>query len=362
MKPGVNNRTTSWDRRREVGGQFLALLAATVMALASSVSPRPLRAEDTKEKTATSISKPPNETPAVAADDTIIFSDDVVLIQVFDVDSMSREYRISATGMLTVPPLPHSIKAAGLTCDQLAAVLAQNLRDSGMLTNPQITVTLRESRHHSVVVAGAVKRPQIYPVFGHTTLLDVISQAEGLADDASPEAVVTRGEVAMRTLAMVQSGDSSDSFPPAQIVKVDLKRLQDTGDPALNLVLYPGDRVVVQRAGVIYVVGAVNRAGGYPLKDDQDTVTVLKAVALANDVKPTAVRKKTVIIRKDPQTGAREEIPVNLERILDGHAPDQTMEANDILFIPDSQAARAMRRAAEVAVQTASGLLIWHLP
>ena len=45
---------------------------------------------------------------------------------------------------------------------------------------------------------------------------------------------------------------------------VDLSRLTETGDPLLNVDLYPGDRVTVQRAGIVYVVGAVNRPGGFP--------------------------------------------------------------------------------------------------
>ncbi len=86
---------------------------------------------------------------------------------------------------------------------------------------------------------------------------------------------------------------------------VDLSRLTQTGDPLLNVDLYPGDRVTVQRAGIVYVVGAVNRPGGFPLKTGQENMTVIQALALAEDLKPTAAQKRAMIIRKNPAGDGR---------------------------------------------------------
>ena len=77
-----------------------------------------------------------------------------------------------------------------------------------------MSVAIKESRVHAVTIAGAVKRPQIYPVFGKTTLLDVLSQAEGLADDAGNLAIVNRGTIAMQTLNPTESlGPPTDPLP-----------------------------------------------------------------------------------------------------------------------------------------------------
>lgn len=154
---------------------------------------------------------------------------------------------------------------------------------------------------------------------------------------------------------------ANPSLALPRVVTVDLKRLMESGDPALNLDVFPGDRVTVQRAGIIYVVGAVNRAGGFPLKDDQEEMTVLKAIALAQDLKPTAQKDRAMIMRKNPQiAGGREEIPVDLKMVLIGRAPDRPMQPNDILFIPDSAGKKALRRAAEAAIQVTTGLVIWR--
>lgn len=292
----------------------------------------------------------------------IITPDDLLEINVFDVPQISRQYRVSPDGTIVLPLLSDPITAAGFSPRGLSQVIAQQLRAASLVSAPQVTIEVKESRLHSVAVAGAVKRPQIYPVFGRTTFLDVLSQAEGLADDAGNTATITRGEVAMQIPAVADGPNQANpplALPP--VVTVDLKRLLESGDPALNLDVFPGDRVTVQRAGIIYVVGAVNRAGGFPLKDDLEEMTVLKAIALAQDLKPTAVKNRAVIMRKNPQIpGGREEIPVDLKMVLIGRVPDRPMQPNDILFVPDSAGKKALRRAAEAAIQLTTGLVIWR--
>jgi polysaccharide export outer membrane protein len=142
---------------------------------------------------------------------------------------------------------------------------------------------------------------------------------------------------------------------------VDLKRLIEQGDPTLNYDIYPGDRITVQRAGIVYVVGAVNRAGGFVLKNDREQMTVLKALALAEFVKTTAETKKSVIIRGNPKTpGETQEIPVQLDKMLKGQAKDRVLLANDILFIPDSSRKRTMQKVGDAAVQAASLAAVYH--
>jgi polysaccharide export outer membrane protein len=298
------------------------------------------------------------------ARDVVISPDDVLDLLVLDVPEFSGHYRVSPTGSITLPLLQGAIHAAGLTPNELSQVIGEKLRAGGFVNNPQVTISVRESRVHSVAVTGAVKRPQIYPLFSPTTLLDVLSQAEGLAEDASTTAVVTRGEVALGALKEEGQCEQLDHQEACSAtLTVDLKKLLDTGDPHLNIVLYPGDRVTVPRAGIIYVVGAVNRPGGFPLKYDREEMTVLKALALAQDLKPSAVKGKAMIIRRNsPRPEGKEEIPLDLKKILARQAPDVSLEANDILFVPDSTSKKALIRGAEAAVQTVSGVIIWRRP
>jgi len=299
-----------------------------------------------------------------SAQDYVISSDDHLDIYVLDVPEVSRVCRVTSDGTITLPLLSDPIVVAGLTPAQLSNKISEHLRASGMVANARVTVQVKESRVQSITVTGAVRRPQVYSLFGKTTLLDAVSQAEGLAEDAGNVAVVARGPTALRTLGReaISAAKAGDQSTPPRSVRVDLKRLLEDGDASLNLDLYPGDRVTVQRAGIIYVVGAVNRAGGFVLKNDREQMTVLKAIALAESLKSTATPRKAMIIRKNPQlAGASEEIPVNLTTILAGHTPDLPLLASDILFVPDSSSKKALHRAGEAAAQAAA-LFVYRVP
>jgi polysaccharide export outer membrane protein len=357
----------AWEEKTHLAACVAGRLCALLMVFAV-LTPQALRAEDGRSSlpsnpSATSESPDRGESPNLRQGQAYFINpDDVLLIQAFDVPEVSREYRVSAAGTITLPLLAHRVTAAGLTPDQLAQVIAEKYRVAGLLSDPQITVAVKESRAYSIAITGAVKRPQIHPLFGQTTLLDVLSQAEGLADDAGNTAIITRGDRSMQILSQDgkcrESGKENGCSPT---LSVDIRRLLDTGDPALNVDVFPGDRVTVQRAGIIYVAGAVNRPGGFPLRDDHEDMTVLKAVALAEGLKSTAVGKKAMIIRKDSESsGQRKEISVDLKKLLGGKETDPAMYPNDILFVPDSTGKKAALRGVEAAIQITTGLIIWR--
>jgi polysaccharide export outer membrane protein len=304
----------------------------------------------------------PRALSSLTLPDCIISPDDVLTISVYDAPDVTGEYRVSPTGEIEIPLLSAPIIAAGRTPAQLSDLISEKYRASEIYTHPRVTVAIKESRVHAIAIAGAVKKPQIYPVFGKITLLDLLSQAEGLADDSGSQAIVTRGDIA--TLILKSSTTCEAANRPAfceSIFNVELSRLTEMGDPILNVDLYPGDRVTVQRAGIVYVVGAVNKPGGFPLKTGQERMTVIQALALAEDIKPTAAQKRAMIIRKNPaKADGREEIAVNLTKVLEGHEPDSQLQANDILFVPDSAGKRALRRGAEAAITAATWGVIYH--
>ena len=305
---------------------------------------------------------PPRAISSLTLPDCIISPDDVLTISVYDAPDVTGEYRVSPTGEIEIPLLSTPVVAAGRTPAQLSELISERYRVSEIYSHPRVTVAIKESRVHAIAIAGAVKKPQIYPVFGKITLLDLLSQAEGLADDSGSLAIVTRGDIAMLILKSSTTCEAANK--PAfceSTISVDLSRLTETGDPLLNVELYPGDRVTVQRAGIVYVVGAVNKPGGFPLKTGQEKMTVIQALALAQDVKPTAAQKRALIIRKNPaMADGREEIAVNLTKVLEGHEHDSQLQANDILFVPDSAGKRALRRGAEAAITAATYGIIYH--
>lgn len=110
---------------------------------------------------------------------------------------------------------------------------------------------------------------------------------------------------------------------------------------------------------MVYVVGAVKKAGGFPL-NERESVSVLQALSMAEGLGPTPKAQDSKILRAVPGDSERTQIPVDLRKVMTGKAEDMALRPNDILFVPDSTAKKAGIRAIEAAIQTATGVVIWH--
>jgi polysaccharide biosynthesis/export protein len=304
--------------------------------------------------------------------------DDVLDINVFTAAELNRVVRVSSSGDISLPLLG-SVRAAGLTPVELESHLQDLLRRSYM-RDPQVSVFVRDLQSHPVSVMGAVKTPGVFQVRGPKTLLEVLSLAGGLSDDAGDTAIIMRGATSVPQLDRERSTvpgeipspsltETSVSSAKAHLdpdadsreagIQVDLKDLLDSADPHYNPVVYPGDIVKVTRAGVVYVVGEVKKPGGFTLKSSEK-LSVLQAIALSEGFTPTAAKSKARVIRTDSVTGERKELGIDLNKIMKGKDPDIVLESKDIVFIPNSAARTTLSRGAEAAAQTLTGLLIFH--
>ena len=312
--------------------------------------------------------------PVALPNEYRIGPEDLVDVTVFEAPELNRSVRVSASGEISLPLLG-AVKAAGLTPRELEFVLQELLRRTYM-KDPHVGVYVREMMSHPVSVFGAVEKPGVYQIRGSKTLLEVLSMAEGLADDAGDTVIVMRGasflpvppswESNPAPLAESNGGIPQGSMSPApgsssggEGIEVNLKSLLESGDPSFNVPIYPGDIVKVTRAGIVYVVGEVKKPGGFVLKSNEN-ISVLQAIALGEGLTRTAAKGQTRIIRTDPQTGERTEIPVNLGKILDGKASDPMLQPKDIVFVPNSAARSALYRSGEAAISIVTGVIIWR--
>jgi polysaccharide export outer membrane protein len=292
---------------------------------------------------------------SVKQGDYIIGSGDLVTVDVFDVPELSRDVRVNETGYISLPLMPARVRAEGLTAYQLQDKLAELLQTNGLVSSPQVSVSLKERNSQPITVVGSVKTPMVIQAVRQTTLLQALSQAGGIAEDAGNTVIVTRP--AEKT---PPAGDPN--APPMaaepQSYTIKLTDLLETGDSRFNIPLLGGDVVSVPRAGIIYVVGAVNRPGGFVMQNDYDRMTTLKMLSLAGGPIRTASTKSAIILRKNDETGKRDEIPVDLSKVMKLKAEDLTMQANDIFFVPDSAGKRALQRSADVAISLTTGIAI----
>lgn len=285
--------------------------------------------------------------------DYVIGSGDLLAIDVFDVPELSREVRVNETGYISLPLLPSKVSASGLTTFQLQDKLAELLQTNGLVSTPEVSVAVKEEHSQPITVIGAVRNPMMIQALRSTTLLQALSQAGGISEDAGSTVIVTRP-----ARGAIETTDQIDSSKPPspETFTIDLSDVLESADPRFNIPLVGGDVVTVPRAGIIYVVGSVTRPGGFLLQNDLDRMTMLKMLALAGGTTSTAKLKNTVILRKNPDTGKRDQIPIDLGKVMHMKTQDVQMQPNDILFVPDSNGLRALHRAGDVGVALTEGV------
>jgi polysaccharide biosynthesis/export protein len=281
--------------------------------------------------------------------------EDQLSVHVLDLDEVSdKPFRVDPSGFVELP-LVGRIHAAGLSVEQLRDTISGQL--SKFITSPQITVNVIEYRSQLVSVLGEVNNPGVHQLQGPKHLVDVISSAGGIRPDAGPRLVITR-DIRWGVLPLPNAHlDTSAQFSVADVSVDDITSGRSADQ---NIEVRAGDVISVPRADSVYILGEVKKAGGYSL-NASDSISLIRALSLAEGLSTGAAPKKARILRASAgQVSATTEVPVDLQQILAGKAPDQTLYKNDVLFIPNNVAASAMKRAAEAAIQIATGLVMFH--
>lgn len=268
---------------------------------------------------------------------------DLISVTVYNAAELSRTVRVSAEGLIRLPMLDQPLEAAGRLPAELEASIAAALRKAELLVDPVVTVAVVEYVSRPISVMGAVRKPVTFQAAGPLKLLDALTRAEGLLPEAGADILVTRG------------GGS-----PHLVERVPVRRLIDAADPALNLTLEGGEEIRVPEAGKIFVVGNVRKPGAFAIPDDRES-TVLQLLALSEGLLPFAA--KQAYLYRAGSDGRKQEIPVELNKIMARKAPDLAVRANDILYVPDNAGRRAgmaaLERILTFGSTTASGALIW---
>lgn len=344
--------------------------------------------------------------------DYVIGPGDVISVDVFDVKELSRDVRVSQTGSIGLPLVPVRLHVAGLTEVQAAQKIAEVLESNGLVTHPDVTVSVKERKSKPITVVGAVPHPLVYQAERPVTLLEVLAEAGGLAVDAGDQVIITRPIPEMTfddrdpsspaaedpaeprahplerekqatasapsrpatavseppELSSAKTGQekslgspsSGDALPNTDTITVNLYQLMESGNMKNNVVLQAGDVVTVPHAGVVYVLGAVGRPGGFVLTNDREQMTTLKILALAGGFTSTAKSHHAVVIRKDAQ-GKQHEVDVDLKKIRSRQAEDLQLQPSDILYVPESGAKAALLRSVEFGIALGSGVALYRL-
>jgi polysaccharide export outer membrane protein len=346
--------------------------------------------------------------------DYIIGNGDLLDIEVFDVKELSREVRVSQSGTISIPLVPVRLHVAGLTEMQAEQKIAEVLAANGLVSHAEVSITIKERKSKPITIVGAVNHPLVYQADSQVTLLEVLAEAGGLANDAGNEVIVTRPVPEMtfgdsdtpanastgapgpkaKTLqaepkpapATPSGSDAStvsteppelpgpnpvqeksknsvngaSSSAPTDTITVNLYELMESGNTRNNIFLQAGDVVTVPHAGIVYVLGAVGKPGGFVLTNDREKMSTLKILALAGGFTNVAKTDRAVIIRKDAQ-GKQQEVQVDLKKIQNRQAEDLQLEPSDILYVPQSGAKEALLKSLEFGIALGSGVALYRL-
>jgi polysaccharide export outer membrane protein len=291
------------------------------------------------------------EAPAPLRAPYLLGQDDQISVRILEAPELAEKpLRIDASGFIGLP-LAGRVHAGGRTVEQLETELRQRLQP--FIREPHVSVSIEEFRSQPVSVIGAVTNPGVVQLSGHKTLAEVLSMVGGLKPDAGYIVKVTRRLEEGRIPINGAQDDPNGQFSVAEI---NLPSIIDARNPEDNIAILPNDVISVPRGRMIYVVGEVEKSGGFVL-NERGSMSVLQAVSLAGGLHTTASAQNARILRGPGGAAGRTEIAVDVKKILAGKARDQELQPDDILFIPTSKVQKAGIRALEAAIQLGTAAL-----
>jgi polysaccharide biosynthesis/export protein len=239
----------------------------------------------------------------------------LVNLNVLDDPDFNGDFRVDQQGNLSLPILGN-VHVAGETASDAREQIQKQLLDDQILKSPQVNLTVVQYAALEVTIIGEVASPGRYPLLSPRSLTDVLALAGGITVAAGNEIVITH--------ASPDAEPTSIHFSKATTSKT----VQDT-------TVHPGDTVQVKRAGIVYVLGAVNRPGGYVMQED-GTLTVLEALSIANGTTlPASVGTIYLLRRHADGTAIRMTLP--LSKMQRGKQADLQLQATDIVYVPLSK-------------------------
>ncbi len=257
--------------------------------------------------------------------------DDLLQITIYNIPEQESRatprmvmLRVSQQGKIVVP-LAGEIDVKGRTIFEVQDELQK--RYVKYIRNPQVGVMITEYRQR-VSVMGAVQKPGVFELTGPKTVMDMLALAGGVTERAGNQVHVYR----------------QDEKGNRQTIVIDLMVLANNAAGLLaasagkdaqfvNMPVQAGDVVNVPQGGMFFVDGAVQKAGSYPLNRN---FTLRQALASAGGVNQELADYSGISINRRQPGNRMEIIPVDLNAVIEGKAPDPEVLPDDVILVPMS--------------------------
>jgi len=267
---------------------------------------------------------------AAQTESLLIGPGDLIQIDVLDTPEMEQQVRVNDEGAVPVA-FVGAVKVSGLSPSGAADAIQKALIDRQIMKHPQVTIRVQEYATQDVSVLGQVHTPGTYAIDTPQTILKVLSLAGGLTDMADRQVSIKRHD-SSQVVTYYLSNSSRSALEDAVMV-------------------YPGDTVLVPKAPLVYILGDVNRPGGYAISTNDSRLTILQALAMAGSASKTSVKSHVRLIRTTAK--GQIEMPIHLDAIEKGKQVDIAMQPNDILFVPFSWMKNMAMAGSSIAASTA---------
>jgi polysaccharide export outer membrane protein len=265
---------------------------------------------------------------------------DQIHVTVIDSPELDQRPRVTDAGEVPLVGVG-AVKIAGLTPGEATTAIHDKLIAAHYLNHPEVTVAVEQYATQTVSVLGQVRASGAYPIGTARPVLDVLALAGGL------------NEIADRNIIIERRGD------PDHPVRYNL-----TNDGAVavrtSVLVYPGDTVMVPKAGIVYVLGDVNRPGGIVMDNNSSELTLLQALARAGGVARTAKQGHAKLLRKDA-TGYHE-TQLSLGEIQKGKQQDIALAPGDVLYVPFSYAKNVAVSGSSGIISSLSSAAVYSMP
>lgn len=262
---------------------------------------------------------------------------DLLDVEVFDTPELSGTTRVNQNGEANLVVLG-TVRVAGLTANQAAIKVEEELRSKGLMIAPHVSVSISEYASQGATLTGEVKNPGIFPTLGSRRLTDMIALAGGPTPLAGKVATIIH---------------RNDPGHPIDVrLASDPKELTDQDNP----VILPGDTIVLAKAGIVYILGSVTKPGGY-LVDNNEHISLMQAMSLAGGWTITAATSQVRLIRKVPE--GREEIKLDMKHVAYGKEADLKVQDGDIVYVPSSFGKTLGYRGLEAAITAAQTAVVY---
>jgi polysaccharide biosynthesis/export protein len=256
-------------------------------------------------------------------------------LNVLDDPDFTGSFRVDENGDLVLPILG-TFHVAGSTATTVRSKIRKRLLENGIMMDPQVILTVLEYTAPEVTIIGEVASPGKYPLLVPRKLVDVLALAGGPTLIAGNEVQITSSNTQTKPIVVHYSKGSN----PNTIE---------------NILVHSGDTVQVKRAGIVYVLGAVNRPGGYVMQEE-GTLNVLQAISLASGTSISASTGTIYLLRKN-EDGTEVDIAIPYKKMIHGNSANVQLHATDVLFVPTSTMKAILTNSQGIMASAASATI-----